>query len=114
MLRSLLWIPIALFCANANAIVLYSQMPDLLHGGGGTSIGFDPITADNFTTDGNWLVTAATFHGSWVADRGAVGPNDTTRQFRVEFYADAGGIPVLNPFEQFSVTATMSNPDIFG
>lgn len=106
----LLWIPVALSCATANAVVLYSQTPDFPDRRGATSIGFGPISADNFTTSDYWSLTGATFQGAWAEDGGAVGPDNTTRQFRIELYTDNGGHPADAPFAHNSVLATMSNP----
>ena len=94
---------------QVHAAILFSQPVDDSATRGATSIAIEPTTADNFVASGSWLVDSASFSGLWTTTSGAVSPNDTSRPFRIDFYADENGSPATVAFQQFHLTGALSN-----
>jgi hypothetical protein len=102
-------------CAEALAdVTLYSQSPNYVDFGGATSIDPLPISADDFIPTGIWQLSGAKVHGAWRDENEPIPPGTTTRSFRVQFYADNGGLPSDLPFEELSVEASLANAQPLG
>ena len=111
MIRHVMVAAITICCGEATAaITLYSQTPNFLAFGGATSVVPLPITADDFRPADAWKVSAATLEGACRNGDETIAPGTTTRDFRIRFYEDVGGLPSDPPVEDFSVLATLSNP----
>ena len=111
MIRHVMVAAITICCGEATAaITLYSQAPNFLAFGGATSVVPLPITADDFRPADAWKVSAATLQGAWRNGDETIAPGTTTRDSRIRFYEDVGGLPSDPPVEDFSVLATLSNP----
>lgn len=101
-------------CAQSQAAILLSRPTDEDNPVGATSIAGQVTTADHFVPTNDWLVDSATFEGLWTVSNGAVGFNDTSRPFTIEFYQDENGSPADAPFQQLHVSAALSNPRLRG
>jgi hypothetical protein len=109
-IRNVMIASLTISSARANGdVTLYSQSPNFAYGGA-TSIEQLPITADDFTPTGIWQLSSATVQGAWRDADEPIPPGATTRDFRIQFYADNAGLPSDAPFQDFSVVATIGNP----
>src|SRR5918995_5389705 len=103
MIRFLFSAAVVFCCAEARAdVTLYSQSPNYVDFSGATSTDPLPISADDFTPTAIWQISRATVHGAWRDENEPISPGTTTRSFRIQFYAQFGGVPSDLPFAEFS------------
>ena len=95
---------------GANAAVIYDN------GVAAVSVAsqsdFDPqrFTADNFVLQpGATTITDVHWRGVYGVNGGANTPG--TDAFTIQFYADAGGVPAVSPFNSYSVGSAVNRTD---